>query len=243
MHFRLMTWNMHKGIGGVDRRYDIDRVIKAIGACNPDIVHLQEVDDSVPRSSHHRQADILGAALDYEHRFFQPNVRLRRGHYGNAILSRFPLDAAHSLNLTIPFKKRRGAQIATLRLPAGRGAVDVHLVNMHLGLIEFEQGMQLRRILRSKHITALGPEACVIIAGDMNDLFGRLGRRLLVPAGFHCASAAAKTFPAFLPMRALDQIHYRGRLRPRRCFVEHNKIAREASDHLPLLADFEIVPG
>ena len=59
MHFRLMTYNIHKGIGGVDRRYRPDRIIETIAHCSPDIVLLQEVDDGVPRSRYHKQVDLL----------------------------------------------------------------------------------------------------------------------------------------------------------------------------------------
>ena len=44
MHFRLISYNIHKGIGGVDRRYDLGRVIETINFYRPDIALLQEVD-------------------------------------------------------------------------------------------------------------------------------------------------------------------------------------------------------
>jgi len=239
LRFRLMTWNMHKGIGGLDRRYDLGRIVDTIAAAKPDIVHLQEVDDDVPRSGHHRQSDELAKALTYEHHLYQANVHLRRGRYGNAILTRFPFAESHSLDLSLPFKKKRGAQIATCRLPFGA----LHLVNMHLGLVEFEQSRQLRKILAHRYVAGIPPDECLIVAGDFNDLLGRLGRRWLEPAGFHRAGRGTRTFPAFLPLRSLDQIHFRGALRLRHCFVERNKLARAASDHLPLVADFEAVKG
>ena len=42
MPLRLMTYNIHKGIGGVDRRYDLQRIIDVIRHYDPDIVFLQE---------------------------------------------------------------------------------------------------------------------------------------------------------------------------------------------------------
>ncbi len=50
MQFRILTYNIHKGIGGVDRRYRLDRTIAAIRHVVPDIIMLQEVDEGVPRS-------------------------------------------------------------------------------------------------------------------------------------------------------------------------------------------------
>jgi endonuclease/exonuclease/phosphatase family metal-dependent hydrolase len=40
-------------------------------------------------------------------------------------------------------------------------------------------------------------------------------------------------------MRALDRVFYRGALRVQHAFAVHTKAARQASDHLPLVADFE----
>jgi endonuclease/exonuclease/phosphatase family metal-dependent hydrolase len=38
---RLVTYNIHKGIGGVDRRYRPERVIETVRHCEPDVVLLQ----------------------------------------------------------------------------------------------------------------------------------------------------------------------------------------------------------
>ena len=40
MKLRVLTWNIHKGIGGVDRRYRPERVIEVIAHYEPDLVLL-----------------------------------------------------------------------------------------------------------------------------------------------------------------------------------------------------------
>ena len=107
MQFRLITYNIHKGIGGVDRRYDLQRIVDTLVRYDPDVVFLQEVDDGVPRSRHDRQVELLGEALELPHYVFQRNVSLTQGHYGNAILSRYPLHDPADLDLTVRYKKRR----------------------------------------------------------------------------------------------------------------------------------------
>ena len=52
------------------------------------------------------------------------------------------------------------------------------------------------------------------------------------------SSSPVKTFPAFLPLRPLDRIYFRGPLAADHCFVSRTHAARRASDHLPLVADF-----
>jgi endonuclease/exonuclease/phosphatase family metal-dependent hydrolase len=37
MHLRLLSWNIHKCIGGVDRKYDPDRVVATIAHYEPDV--------------------------------------------------------------------------------------------------------------------------------------------------------------------------------------------------------------
>ncbi|MCA9217250.1 MAG: endonuclease/exonuclease/phosphatase family protein [Planctomycetales bacterium] len=240
MRFRVMTYNIHKGIGGVDRRYRLERVIEAIARCEADIVLLQEVDDGVPRSNHHRQVDMLGDALDLPHRAFQRNVMLTEGHYGNAILSRFPLTDIQNLDLTVPLKKRRRALIAHCNVRFDGHQHTMLIFNFHLGLAGFERRIQLRRVLSCPLLKRTHQRTAVIVAGDYNDVWGRLGRQIMEPANFLSVSENAKTFPAMLPVRPLDRIFYRGRLSLDHSYVSRTKVAREASDHLPLVAEFEL---
>ena len=149
MQLRLVTYNIHKGIGGVDRAYRLPRIVEAIRHCTADIVLLQEVDDGVPRSRHDRQVDLLGDALQLPYRAYQANVKLKQGHYGNAILSRFPLADIHDLDLSIPMKKRRRALVAHCRLKDSSHTRTLLLFNVHLGLAGFERTIQLKRVLAS----------------------------------------------------------------------------------------------
>lgn len=238
MGFRLVTYNIHKGIGGVDRRYRPDRIINVLHHHDADIVLLQEVTEGVPRSRRHRQVDLLGDALGLGHRAFQRNVTLTHGHYGNAILSRFPLTGVQDLDLSVPLKKRRRALVARFRPPEGRGT-SVLLVNCHLGLAGYERMRQLRLILDFPAIHTTRSNQSIIVAGDYNDVWETLGQRLMEPAGFHSATGHARTFPALLPVRPLDHVYFKGALTRTRGFASRIAIAKQASDHLPLVADFE----
>ncbi len=240
MHFRLLTYNIHKGIGGVDRRYRLDRTIATIRHVVPDVAFLQEVDEGVPRSRRHRQIDLLADALEMRYRVYQPNVSLKIGQYGNAILSRFPLADVRDIELTIPMKKRRRALAAHCRVRTGQHSRTLLLVNVHLGLAGFERTIQVRRILDSDVLQHVHRRTPVIIAGDCNDVWGTLGRRLFEPAGFRIASGKKKTFPAMVPMRALDRVFCRGDIKLRASFASRTATARQASDHLPLVVDFTL---
>ncbi len=240
LKFRLLTYNIHKGIGGLDRKYRPERICEAIGRYQPDIVLIQEVDDGVPRSSGHRQVDLLGDALGLPHRAFQANVTLKRGHYGNAILSRFPLSDVHHLDLSVPLKKRRQALIASCHLQHGGHSRTVKVVNFHLGLAGYERRMQVRRFLTSDVLSDIHRDTAVVAGGDLNDVWDALGRQLFVPAGFMPAASAIRTFPAYLPILPLDRVYHRGGIKVLHSFACPSRLARHASDHRPLIVDFEM---
>lgn len=240
VNFRLLTYNIHKGIGGVDRRYRLDRTIATIRRLVPDIAFLQEVDEGVPRSRAHRQVDLLADALEMRYRLYQPNVTLKLGRYGNAILSRFPLTDVRDIELTIPMKKRRRGLAAHCRLRATDRSRSLLLVNVHLGLAGFERVMQVRKLLNTDVIQNVHNDTPVIVAGDCNDVWNTLGRRLFRPAGFHLASGDKRTFPAVMPVRALDRVFCRGNVEVAAGFASRSDVARQASDHLPLVVDFQI---
>ncbi len=242
MLLRVLTYNIHKGIGGIDRRYKIDRIAGVISHYAPDLVLLQEVDDGVPRSKRHRQVDELSQRLQMRYSAFQPNVRLKVGQYGNAILSRYPLHNVVDVDLTVGPKKRRRAQVARVQLRIEGHMRTLLAINVHLGLAGFERKIQLRRLIAHDSVSRAHAQTPVVLGGDFNDVWASLGRACLAPHRFHPATMNAKTFPARFPVRPLDSIHYRGPIALDHAFAGHVDLAKQASDHLPLVADFRLVP-
>jgi endonuclease/exonuclease/phosphatase family metal-dependent hydrolase len=243
MRIRLLTYNIHKCIGGVDRRYRPERVLEVLAHYRPDLLLLQEVDDGARRSLGDRQSDLIGRSLGLAHRAFFPNVRVRGGGvYGNAVVSRFPIAAARNIDLTYPGRKGRSVLHAALQIasPHGGRARAVHVFNLHLGLSAPERRWQLARFFESHPLAGLPPHAPVIVGGDFNDVWGRLGRTFLEPAGFHGQLRAARTFPAWAPVRALDALYVRGDLKVRQIHRSQLRAARFASDHLPLYAELDL---
>ena len=172
---RVLTYNIHKGIGGIDRRYQIERILMVLRSARADILFLQEVDDGVPRSSRDRQVDIIGDALGFQYRAFQANVKLSTGTYGNAIVSRYPLSEVHDLDLSVRLKKRRRALLACCCVPH-EPRQNVLLLNCHLGLAAYERKLQIDKLLR--HLSAkesLGVDG-IVAGGDFNDSWRAFGK-------------------------------------------------------------------
>jgi endonuclease/exonuclease/phosphatase (EEP) superfamily protein YafD len=101
--------------------------------------------------------------------------------------------------------------------------------------------MQLAKLLRSDVIRRTHRHTPLLVGGDYNDVWGTIGKRIMQPAGFAAAGKRIRTFPAALPMRALDHIFYRGDVKMHHVFAPRTQLARQASDHLPLVADFELL--
>ena len=116
----------------------------------------------------------------------------------------------------------------------------IKVFNFHLGLAAFERRMQIRRFLQSETFVHTHRDTAVIAGGDFNDVWDALGKQLLLPAGFQPTAGAIKTFPAFMPMRPLDRVYFRGSIRSLNCFACRSQVTFEASDHRPLIVDFQI---
>lgn len=242
---RVASWNVHKCTGGLDRRHDPARTAAVLSELDADVVLLQEVAQNGRWYGGHgtRQVDVLGDALALPHRSYFVNVRFgpRRGEYGNAILSRTPIASTENIDLTVPGRKRRSVLHAELRMPLGDGHTRLlHVFNLHLGLGERERLDQLRRFLATKNVQHVQSRTPVLVAGDFNDVWGTLGKKVLEPAGFRGPARPLRTFPAWAPVRALDSLRVRGDVEVVRLERVRTALSRVASDHLPLFADLRV---
>lgn len=245
MRLRLVSYNIHKAVG-TDRRFDPDRIVEVLRHHDADVVLLQEVDRHAGRSRHLELGAVIARQLDYPYRSIGINHANRAGKYGNATLSRYPIGHQKNIDLTIGWRKKRGAQYTRLHLPGAAGTIAVDVFNIHLGLAARIQRVQIARLLKDELVAADLPNRAVIVAGDTNDWAGLLHgsfRR----NGFLCASNRRhglawpiRTFPSFAPAGGLDKIFFRGPLTLLHSHRSRLKLARTASDHLPIIADFEV---
>jgi endonuclease/exonuclease/phosphatase family metal-dependent hydrolase len=82
-----------------------------------------------------------------------------------------------------------------------------------------------------------------LITGDFNDWRNTLGRRRFAGHAFHQATDPIRefrSFPAFFPLASLDKAFYRGPVALRHAGLVRTRLARRASDHLPLVLDFHL---
>ncbi len=229
MELRIVTYNIHKGIGS-DRRYRPGRTIDVLRSLNADVIALQEVDQNVSRSSGHDMAAMIAEELGMDYRFAL-NVSKEEGGYGNATLSRLPFVHSTNLNITWTIKKKRGCLISTLQW----GGEHVVVLNFHLGLAGMERARQVNMILSSWHQKTIQNHPAIIL-GDSNDRADKLDPILSV-AGFHNVSRRkdARTFPAFAPMWRLDKVYISRHFQVKDAVAVRDPTSRICSDHLPFL--------
>jgi alkaline phosphatase D len=113
---RILSYNIHHA-EGVDGKLDVDRIAAVVRESGADVVALQEVDNQVRRSNSVDQAEEIAKRLDMQH-VFGGNIGLQGGHYGNAVLSRFPIKS--SVNHRLPNLdggEQRGVLQVELELP------------------------------------------------------------------------------------------------------------------------------
>ena len=247
MHLRVLTYNIHRAIG-VDRRFRLDRIVRILSHYDADVALLQEVDSGVPRSKRLDLASELAYELDYPNYAVGQNVKLRNGHYGNATLSRFPILLERNIDLTIGSRKGRGCLYTSIQVTLETDRTTlVEFFNLHLGLSLSERVQQIGLLARSKELGSLDRNRPCLVGGDFNDWRNILSPILLDILSFQSTTnnsgssmRAIRTYPSFSPQGALDKIYYRGNiimLSVHRCRMAISKVA---SDHLPIIADFEI---
>ncbi len=235
---RLLSYNIHKGIGGRDRIYSLERVIEVIAGERPDIICLQEVTQRTARTARDDQPARLIAALEASAHAFQLNVHFRAGGYGNLVMARWPFRTAQDVSLRHRRRKPRGAQIVVIDTPDG----PLHLVHWHLGLAERERHWQAAHLL-GHTIFRQSADLPTMVVGDYNDWLNTLARGPFAQHGFTQVTAPRtrfRSFPAYWPIISLDKAFARGAITIEHARIAHSPLARDASDHLPLVIDFRL---
>jgi endonuclease/exonuclease/phosphatase family metal-dependent hydrolase len=133
----------------------------------------------------------------------------------------------------------RFEQRGLLHVPVIWQGTTVHAVVAHLGLIHASRVRQVQRL--AEFIDQEVPrEAPLIVAGDFNDWGERLDAPMAAIGLARAVGARARpTFPSRVPVFALDRIYTRS-LACRFTFVPRGGAWARMSDHLPLVAEFEL---
>jgi len=225
--FRVATYNVHRCVG-TDRQLDPGRVAAVIRELKADVIGLQEVDNRSEGTHESAQMDFLASETGCKP-IPGPTIKYSYGHYGNALLTRWPVLEKQEIDLCFSRREPRGAIEALLSVH-GR---PVRVFVTHLGLAFAERRYQMGRL-----INCIGQDTDLItvLLGDINEwlpiswglrqIHRRLGR-----------SRALLSFPSWRPFLPLDRIWVRPNDALKRIWVHRTKLSCVASDHLPVVGE------
>lgn len=242
---RLLTYNVHRCVG-TDRRLDVARIAAVIAEQEPDIVCLQELDVGRARTGHIDQARAIAHDLAMTFHF-NAAMRIEAEQYGDAVLTLRPERLIKSGPLPtirgLPGLEPRGALWVAIDFEG----VTLNVINTHLGLVPREQRLQAAALMGPDWFGHPDISGSTILTGDFNatsvtrpyrTFTSRLGdaQRLLG------LKPSVKTFPSTFPTIRIDHAFVTPDIVPTRIWAPRSPLARAASDHLPLVMDFEIRP-
>jgi endonuclease/exonuclease/phosphatase family metal-dependent hydrolase len=240
-----MTWNIHHA-EGTDRTIDVDRIARVILSEKPDIVALQEVDRGVERS---KKIDIITALADRTNMTyaFGKTIDYQGGDYGNAFLTRFPILEERNLHYKMT---REGEQRGLLQLVLDVRGEELVIANTHLDSRDVDSARVPSMKELKVTLSGYSPRP-VIVCGDMNDdpnsrAMTQL-KRDYVDSWEQAGRGEGFTYPSDEPRKRIDYMFIRKnpnpgsasaavQLRP----VSARVLQSSASDHLPLLVEFEL---
>lgn len=240
---RLLSYNVHRCVG-VDRRLDVARIADVIAEHEPDIVCLQELDVGRARTGGVDQAEAIARRLAMSFHFHAA-MKVEAEEYGDAILTPHPERLIHAGALPVVTEamgnEPRGALWASIDLAGG----SVNVINTHLGLIPREQRLQAAALTGKDWLGHPDCTGHTILTGDFNATsitrpYQTLTRRLDDAQRRLGLRPTVKTFPSAFPAIRIDHCFVSPGVRITGVSAPFSPLARMASDHLPLIVDFEL---
>ena len=232
LKLRVLTYNIHHG-AGTDGRIDLPRIAAVIKDLHPDLVALQEVDDSTQRSGGVDQAAELGKLTGLNAKFGSA-MEYQGGQFGQAILSRWPIQAVFVEALPSAFDAEPRISVIS-KIAATKEHPPITFASVHLDHKE-----ETARVPQARHLAkTLGKDdgSLIILAGDFNA--GPGSPTLNAFGNWKSATDDdALSYPADKPAKKIDWI-----LTPKAQVwtVNEARVVENAvaSDHRPVIAEFE----
>ncbi|HMX61601.1 MAG TPA: endonuclease/exonuclease/phosphatase family protein [Candidatus Sumerlaeota bacterium] len=247
---RVVTYNIRGGMGTGDKSRppvkagdQIPLIADFLREESADFVFLQEVDQNVQRSGSIDETALLAKSLNF-HGQFAPAIPLQGGHFGVAILSRWPIVdsrveplfkpdySAHVPRYPDYYEEQRVLLIVHVDTPRGR----VALLCTHLGLTADQREKQFAQIAEFARQEA--KSLPVIFAGDLNTKPDEAELRLLDGVLKDTAAGSTtrlNTFPWDVPNRCIDYVYTTAEFATTRVVVPDVLL----SDHRPVFVELQ----
>ncbi len=237
LRLRLLSYNIHHG-EGIDGELDLERIAQVILSVKPDLVALQEADQNASRSRSVDQPAEL-ARLTKMNVVFGANIPLQGGHYGNAVLSRFPIVRHQNHRLpNIDDGEQRGVIEAEIQVPSS--ATPIVMLATHFDHRRDDQE-RFASAQAIEHLISDRADQPALLLGDLNDVAESRTLTRLATRWTSVNDQPLPTIPVARPTRQIDFILYRPENRWR---VVETRVLEEAvaSDHRAIFSLVEFFP-
>ncbi len=240
---RIVTYNVHRCVGN-DRRLDVARIAAVLAQLTPDIVALQELDVGRRRTNYADQAHEIAEELKMTSHF-HPAFTVEGERYGDAILTAYPERLVKTGPLPgydrMKALEPRGAVWVEVEI----GGKPVQIINTHLGLVPREQQIQAAHLASPEWLDHPDCRWPTILLGDFNAtatsvVYRTLTSRLRPARRLARRKQPTSTFPSPLPVLRIDHVFVSPGIEVQDVFAPFDPLTRVASDHLPLVMDFDI---
>ncbi len=205
MKIKVATYNTQHCKNYLSGEIDFDAMASALVKLNADVVGLNEMRSAGERFDYADQTAVLASKAGYSHYYFAKAIDVRGNNpYGNAILSRYPIENASTVMIPDPIQRTdssfetRCALVADIVIEGE----CVRFIVTHFGLNGSEQ------VNAVETVRSLFCKRCVFM-GDFNL---RPSSELLAPIRALMRDAADKlfsaglTFPSDNPTEKIDYI-------------------------------------
>lgn len=268
--FTILTWNTLHGDDLEEPDTKRARMLEEILKQDADIVCLQEIFCFSPKClKHYDQAVVDSLFAKYPYRLgdgtydlrILSKYPLRHAYFGNVnhftlaeyFTIKFPQREIAMANVHLPSfmlneEEKNIFSMSGLREDVKKNGVSAGVKDEKRlsGLIlkKLSNAIPVRAEAAGKVTQGLGQLAMpIIICGDFNDVPASWTYRMFLKKGFKDAYCATNFFPTYtfyphLFYFHLDQIFYRGSIEP----LSVKRLNIRTSDHLPLLATFQLLP-
>ena len=222
----------------MDLRVSPERIADVVQELDADVVALQEVlhrrDDPGPPD----QTELIAQRVGYKFVFGENREHLGRPH-GNATLCRLPIIGSKNYDITWRKRERRGC----LRTDIRALGTTLHVFNVHLGTSFFERPHQAKKLLSAEITSAHDLRGPRIVVGDFNEWTRGIATRVMgenfSSVDYKLHARKRSSYPGVLPLLHLDHFYF-DRLKLCRYKLHRSRKALIASDHLPIVAEFEL---
>lgn len=231
MKLRLISFNTQHCRNYLSKKIDFDSVADFLRSSGADIIGLNEMRGKGPNPEYREQTEILAEKLGFYSYFAKALDVPGGGPYGNALLSRFPIENAETL--AIPFPPEYCETLPELAEPRCILRAEIcglRICVTHFGLTDPEKQQAVQAVL-----SAVRQTRCVLM-GDFNIT----PEHMLLPHLRNVMSDTAAffegerlSFPSDAPNRRIDYLFTSKDIETLYADIP----AEIVSDHRPYVAD------